>query len=168
MALLVALQGSYDIIMAVVKIKDDIEVNEKSTTFLAESLQRLLPGINQLMKSDPPRALQQPISDLHKCCIEARDFVEQFTKKQGGVWETVRKAYRRESDCRTIGDLLERISRISQDLNLGVVIDIKDEIRALSDLFKEDTQQFTALLVLLRKTISASSSTRKFPMLFGS
>jgi hypothetical protein len=79
--------------------------------------------------------------------MEARDFVEQFTKK-GGHWmaEKARKAFNRKGDKAAIEDILTRIQKFSEDLNLGVTMDLQDSLAKLAQLFKEDTQKLQEML----------------------
>jgi hypothetical protein len=146
------LQASYDAIMFVKDVLDAVEVNKKSIKFLAERLERLLPGIQKLMASNPNDAILHMAQGLCGCCTEARDFIQQFTKKwKHWVVDKARKAYNRNADKDTIADILKRIQKYSEDLNLGVTMDIQDLLAQLTELFKEDTQKLQDTLEGMRR-----------------
>ena len=141
------LQASYDAIMFVKDMLDAIEVNKKSVKFLAERLERLLPGIRKLMASNPDDTIFIMAKGLRDCCMDARDFIEQF-KGEGKHWmvEKARKAYNRKGDKETIEGILTRIQKFSEDLNLDVTMDIEVSLAKLTQLFKEDTQKLQETL----------------------
>ena len=60
--------------------------------------------------------------------------------------EKARKAYNRKGDKETIEGILTRIQKFSEDLNLGVTMDIQDSLAKLAQLFKEDTQKLQETL----------------------
>ena len=131
------LQASYDAIMFVKDMLDAVEVNKKSVKFLAERLERLLPGIRKLMASNPDDTIFIMAKGLRDCCMDARDFIEQF-KGRGKHWmvEKARKAYNRKGDKETIEGILTRIQKFSEDLNLGVTMDIQDSLAKLAQLLR--------------------------------
>jgi hypothetical protein len=146
------LQASYDAIMFMKDVLDAVEVNKKSIKFLAERLERLLPGILKLMASNPDDSILLMAQGLYDCCMEARNFIEQFTNK-GKHWlmDKARKVYNRNADKDTIADILTRIQKFAEDLNLGVTINIQDLLAQLTELFKADTQKLQETLEGMRR-----------------
>jgi serine/threonine protein kinase len=144
----VVLKASYDAIMFVQGVLHEVDVNNKSVKFLAERLELLLPGIEKLMDSNPnDSTILLMAQGLCGCCMEAREFIEQFTKK-GKHWvvDKARMAFNRNADKGTIADILTRIGKLSEDLNLGVTIEIQGSLVQLTQLFEEDTQKLQETL----------------------
>jgi tRNA A-37 threonylcarbamoyl transferase component Bud32 len=158
----VALQSACSIITYVLEIIKDVEMNVASITFLSTRLALLQPGIEKLMASKPDSAILPMANTLCECCTEARDFIEQFTKKtKGWVVNKARKVYNRGSDRETIKDLLRRIEQSSQDLNLGVVIDIKDSVDQLSSLFHADAVELQEMVKQMWQDASLREDTHE-------
>jgi tRNA A-37 threonylcarbamoyl transferase component Bud32 len=69
--------------------------------------------------------------------------------------------YNRGSDRETIEDLLRRIQQSSQDLNLGVVIDIKGSVDQLASLFHEDAVELQEMVKQMLQDASLREDTHE-------
>jgi hypothetical protein len=157
-----ALQGALQIIIHIGNIKNEVEVNVQSANFLAERLESLSPGIEKLLGSGADDSLSLNANKLYQCCQEARDFIVQFTRKDGHwLFDKARKAYNRERDRDTMESILKRINMYSAGLHLGVSIDIKDSIDQLFQLFQEDTQKFQQTLAQMQQDAAQRDDTQE-------